>query len=430
MRPVVTIGEWEQQFVPCELTPHDRASLKAWSDHRIAVLELRNGIQIESTSWVGVVRLEGLDIRVFPKLPGGASHLVRMIELASGLKGLSDTIGAWDLAPSGDNLIDLLARLLANEADRLVRLGLLSNYVEDEAALVAVRGRILADRQILRRFGALDRIWCRYDEYSQDCPENRLVAHGLARAVRLVGDGDLRLRLRRILEVYEEVLDLDRAAPSTPIQAISYDRLNEHYRNAHVLAALLIQGSGVDDLYGPGPIGAFAFALNMNTIFESFMTRWLSDLLRPEALRVDRQVSTTSVIRRFPSDTPYGTVRPDILVRRSEGLQPVVPIDIKYKRYDLKGKVSNPDLYQMFLYAFAFSHPRSGLPKSGLFYPVDGDELSVDRLRVGGVSGAACLDIVGVPIPALMAELEAGVPGRLSTEVRRQIAGWCNGISI
>ena len=72
-----------------------------------------------------------------------------------------------------------LALLLAEECRRVVRAGLLADYIEREEDLPILRGRLLLDRQVLRRFGRLDRLECRHDEHERDILENRILAAAL-----------------------------------------------------------------------------------------------------------------------------------------------------------------------------------------------------------------------------------------------------------
>src|SRR5206468_8367732 len=99
-----------------------------------------------------------------------------LLECVSGLEGLWRTGGETSISVAGDSLFDLVALLFAEACEGVVRRGLLADYVQHEDALPVVRGRILPDRQILRRFGQLDRIHCRFDELEHDVDENRVIA--------------------------------------------------------------------------------------------------------------------------------------------------------------------------------------------------------------------------------------------------------------
>jgi 5-methylcytosine-specific restriction enzyme subunit McrC len=49
---------------------------------------------------------------------------------------------------------------------------------------------------------------------------------------------------------------------------------------AHYWALLLLERLGISDLYAAGAGRSFVFLLNMNRIFERFVTRLLSDVLQ------------------------------------------------------------------------------------------------------------------------------------------------------
>jgi len=57
--------------------------------------------------------------------------------------------------------------------------------VEEE--IPVVRGRLLVQKQILKRFGRIDRLECRYDEYLTDTVENRILLAALAACAKKVG---------------------------------------------------------------------------------------------------------------------------------------------------------------------------------------------------------------------------------------------------
>ena len=88
-------------------------------------------------------------------------------------------------------------------------------------------------------------------------------------------------------------------------------------------------------------------------------------------------------------------------------------IDAKYKLYDEHGFAPS-DIYQTFLYAFAFGPPApDALPMSLLLYPATSEDPGRVRLRVRTLHGGPGAEIVGIglPVAALLAEL-TGAGGR------------------
>ncbi|MCZ0981481.1 hypothetical protein O1L60_27970 [Streptomyces diastatochromogenes] len=141
---------------------------------------------------------------------------------------------------------------------------------------------------------------------------------------------------------------------------MTYHRHNEHYRPAHRWAALLLTGGGLEGLFTPGPLASHAFLIDMNRLFEAFVTRLLEDGARGSGLRAEGQTSRSGVLFDERAGKSYGTVRPDVLVSGVRSGRPYrLPVDVKYKLYGEK-KLSPEDLYQASLYAHALGRRADG----------------------------------------------------------------------
>ena len=68
-------------------------------------------------------------MRVVPKLAGDNIGLVEMIEFATGLDSLRRSSSARSLHAEGTGLFDLIALLLAEGTELILRGGLLADYV-------------------------------------------------------------------------------------------------------------------------------------------------------------------------------------------------------------------------------------------------------------------------------------------------------------
>ena len=191
---------------------------------------------------------------------------------------------------------------------------------------------------------------------------------------------------------------------------MTYNRLNAHYETAHQLGWILFDALGIDDLLAPGDVRSFSFLLNMNQLFERFVTRLVEQVLPVAHYRVSSQISFKSVVWNVSSQRPYANIIPDVVVERRGRSDCRVAIDAKYKLYDERG-FDQGDIYQTFLYAFALGTTASGgLPTSLLLYPATAEEPGSTRLRIRRLTGGAGAEIVGIglPIAALLRELTAG----------------------
>ena len=384
------LTEWTSEiYEDVALTPEDRAVVEKAStsgDDRLQIEELRRGLRVRTRSWVGVVRLPTVEIRVVPKVTGDRLGLVRLLEYASGLDGLTRLRDGATLEASGDSLLELFVLLFVEATERVLRRGLLSGYVEREDDLPVARGRILADRQVLERFGQLDRIAC-FDELEHDIVENQLLTAALRVASSRVTSVGLQRRISRLRGVLEPICDTDRLDIAGARTTMTYNRLNAHYETAHHLGWLLFDALGIDDLFAPGETRSFSFLLNMNQLFERFVARFVEHVLPAARYRVMSQIHFKSIVWNVSSQRPYASIIPDVVVERRGEPECRVPIDAKYKLYDERG-FDQGDIYQTFLYAFALGATASdGTPTSLLLYPATAEEPGSTRLRIRRLSG-------------------------------------------
>ncbi|HEX2078945.1 MAG TPA: hypothetical protein VHG08_14580 [Longimicrobium sp.] len=409
------LAEWTAEEVPgVTLTPRDRRLADAVNaTERLAILETRNGVRVETRSWVGVLRFEEWELRVVPKLSGGDPGVAAMVHATAGLGSLRALPGTRTLHASGATLLDLLAMLFARECESVVRSGLLSDYVEREDALPVVRGRILADRQVLERFGRVDRVICRYEERESDIWENQLLSLALAQVAPRVRHPEARSHLLRLRTLFAEV------SPAPPPQwrfpaDDDYHRLNEHCRPAHTLACLLLESMGIRELLRAGEHRGFAFLLDMNALFERFASHVVERVLAGHGVRVHRQ-RQDRLIWDADRGVPYARVIPDLLAETASGTR--LSIDAKYKAYDDR-RVSPADVYQSFLYARAYGGAGSGgVSHAMVLFPCRGDTLQPKRLRVRDGAGRDMAEVaaVGIPLSRIIDELAADGGPALAT---------------
>jgi 5-methylcytosine-specific restriction enzyme subunit McrC len=256
---------------------------------RLTLRWLRDGtLEVVAGSHVGVVNLDCVSINVRPKLAGRELAVLQMLDYASGLSALRH-LEQFQHLGEGLDLRDLVCLLLTREADRLLRHGLRRDYLRREEALPAVRGRLLPDRQILRRYGQLDRLECRYDELSSDILDNRLCSAALQVAARTATDSTVRASARRLAGDFTDVCTTDAFDATKAEERLSYHRGNEHYRSAHRWALLLLRGTAFSDLYAVSGPSSQAFMLDMNLLFERFVTRLLQDAARGTGIKVRTQ---------------------------------------------------------------------------------------------------------------------------------------------
>ena len=116
----------------------------------------------------------------------------------------------------------------------------------------------------------------RYDEFTDDILANRLVKAAVARL------GGLQLRSREastglgwVWAMLDNVLLVDYRPKDVP--EVKFDRLNEHYRSVVALARLILRHGAFES--GRGEVRAQGFLMDMNVVFQEFLTVALREVL-------------------------------------------------------------------------------------------------------------------------------------------------------
>ncbi len=364
-----------QRSEPLSLPVAERDALR---EHlRSLTIEPVAGAQTEYTltpgSTVGAVDVGGLSVLIEPKI--GIPQLLSLVCYVNGVKPLPEEFDFFER----NALPDALALALASHARRAFSRGLLHGYRTEEETLHTVRGRIRFDEQIRRRFGIPLPVEVRYDEFTDDILENRLVKAAVARL------GGMRLRspkARRGLGWVAGTLDNVSPVEFPPrnVPEVRFDRLNEHYRGVVSLSRLVLRHSAFES--GRGAVRASGFLVDMNVLFQEFVTVALCERLALSGGAFgERTINTLD-----KGDCVH--LRPDLVWRY--GSSCVFVGDAKYKRIEDE-RAPNADLYQLLAYVTALD-----LPGGMLIYAQGEEEPVVHEVRYSGKRlEVAALDLSG-----------------------------------
>ena len=339
---------------------------------------------------IGALELDALSVVVRPKL-----DICRVIYLASYAMGAFKSRDERFDLESAPALVEVLALALASAARRAFARGLLHGYQTEQEALRTVRGRIDIAEQLRRRFDALVPVEVQYDEFTDDILANRLVkaATELLGRMRLE-DPRSRDGLRWMGAALANVTPVRFSPQEVP--DVAFDRLNEHYREVVAVSRLILRHQALE--LGRGGARATGFLIDMNMVFQGFVTRALRESLRlsertlcsdkalPKGVFLDRRAQ----VGLFPDLTWW------------DGPTCTFVGDAKYKRIDVKS-VPNADLYQILAYTTALNLPGGLLVYAkGESHPVQHEVCHVGkRLEVATVDLAGSIDDVWTAIDHL-----------------------------
>lgn len=341
---------------------------------------------ITAQNLVGTLVVDDLRVLIRPKIR--PENLFLLLEV--GLDESAWRQEAFDYANKADLLPSVVAFYTRTLETTLAR-GLLRSYRHQEDRLVALRGRIDMAAQF-RQAGIALPVACRYDEYTPDITENRYLkaATRLALRVPRVDPEDRRRLLQQVVSL-EDVADEFMRADH--LDRIPITRLNAHYQPALQLARLLLENLTLADQRGQH--AASSFVVDMNRLFENFVTQRLR-----RALRGHLEVRSQS--KRHLDTRQQVPIRPD-LVFRQQGHE-VYVADIKYKLTD-DARARTSDYYQLLAYTTAMD-----LPEGVLIYCLDDGgvpERTITVRHAGKLLHTLAIDLSGPPTEVTAAITEA-----------------------
>ena len=342
---------------------------------------------LKAADKVGAVRIADLELRIDPKI--GVNRLLFLLGYRASWYGWQDGTVAVQEAP---DLLAAVADAFGRAAQTALRDGPLHGYRRVEAALPEARGRLRIDTQIRKRHGLPLPLEVSYNEYSIDIAENRLLAAASARLLDLVGiSAQTRTHLRRTRQRLIDVTPLPATAPAAvPLPAWQPTRLNAHYHPALRLAELVLRGGSFE--VETGGLRVDGFLLDMNRVFEDFVTGALGDALRSRGGRAKTQDTY------YLDTSKRARLKPDLVWYSPDGCA-IGVADAKYKA-DEGGRYPEEDLYQMLAYC-----TRLGLHHGHLIYaagPRAADTLRVANTDIRITRHALNLE---TPPPLLLAQI-------------------------
>jgi 5-methylcytosine-specific restriction enzyme subunit McrC len=328
--------------------------------------------------YVGVLRCEDLELRIRPRI-----SIARLIFLL----GYTNDPRTWRDDPAGlEDQLDLwpaMAQVFSRQAEKALERGLLQGYRTEESARFVLRGRLREADQLRLHAGLPLPLELRFDEYDIDIPENRLLRAATERLLRVPRLPSV--AARRLRHLRGRLAEVSPLIPGQPLPATTASRLNQRYQPALALARMILRTRSVDVL--DAGVRATGFLVNMNTVFEDFVTVALSEALRPYGGRSVAQdtAHTLDVGRAI-------RLKPDLVHYDALG-RPDAVVDAKYKAETPSG-YPYADLYQMLSYCTAL-----GLAAGQLIY-------------AQGESSAARHDVVNAGVTVVQHALNLRQPAR------------------
>jgi 5-methylcytosine-specific restriction enzyme subunit McrC len=281
-------------------------------------LSARRGVGkiITARNYVGLITMaDGTVIEILPKIAGcdfsesDTKHI--FLEMLKTLKDVTfKDFNISSLRTDRLSLLEIFIKMFLDEVAILTKQGLKAAYMPVEENERYYKGKLLASQNIKYNLVSRERFFVRYDDFSINRPENRLIKSTLGFLLNATGDGNNRQKAARLLSFFDGVefsksVDLD-------FSKCFADRSMNHYEKALSWCRVFLFGNSFTAFAGSEV--ALALLFPMEKVFESFIAAKFRKHIRG-GINLRSQDTRYSL---FDSPTHAFALRPD-LVLESDG---------------------------------------------------------------------------------------------------------------
>ena len=344
------------------------------SSNTSTFLRLRsyNGVRVlQVMNYVGVIHTPyGQQIEVLPKISrkAGNEHNLSRRALLNILRHLHEFrhIETTDAAIATEQLplLEVFIHQFLQSVNTLIKRGLRSEYIRQEANQGFMKGKLLTAMQLKHNLVNKHRFYVEYDEYLQDRPVNRLIHSALHKVAQYTRLNSSQKLCRELIFAFSEI-PLSRNFKQD-FAVMKVNRGMEHYHKPLDWARLILEGS--TPLSMQGKAEAMSLLFPMEAVFEAYVASVLRKQLKP--LHVLKEQARSEYLVHF-NGTPWFNLKPDIVIEHQG--KPVLVMDTKWKLLDSsksnssdKLDLSQADFYQMLAYGHKYLNGRGDLV---LIYP-------------------------------------------------------------
>ena len=400
-----TQGKEFEEWYAKRTTSRDK-ELETWLDDRKYLKIRQKGdkhYEVAASKFVGTAEFSEFTIQIIPRIfnkgdDEDAKILPEMIDYADGVKekNIAEAHRIYSDMSEMPTLREHYGLVLTRQVEDLLRRGLLKSYVTHAENVNSLRGKLIMKNQMANDSMLKMQFFCEYDELEYDNTENRIILQSLLTCERAMKNNEVGRQVRsRAFRQIQQMSGLVSKETVTKAQRdkmkMMYNRQNEHYKQIHDTCDIILDGSGISDIYHGSSRNINPVFVPMYQIFEKFVSRMMRDL-HPRKLdgtcgycKEERtEVKEQKEEKAWDiEDAGEKKMRPDLIIQCTRCNYVRKEIDIKYKQ-----EVSVSDLYQVGFYMHEYGDKtEEGLDEAYVILPKFAEDERTDRTYTAKRSG-------------------------------------------
>jgi 5-methylcytosine-specific restriction enzyme subunit McrC len=344
---------------------------------------IHNGVKFNQ--FVGVLQVGNLTIEILPKLDKNESNtklwrerLISMLKYVGLMKIHTPTTSALKVHHS--SILDLYIEIFCREIEILLHKGLIKKYRMVESNQKTLKGALVFSKHIAKNVVHKELFFVRASTY-----DNQHIIHQiLFEAIKVLGrmkiSSTLHSLIGKIKLYFPEQATIN--VTQKTFAQIRYNRKTESYRNALMIARLILLEFHPDLSTGKNDILAILF--DMNKLWEAYVTTFLRRNLG-DGYRVTSQRSNEFC--KFGKKSL--SIKPDVYIEKDGN---IIILDAKWKKVSSPSDLSSADMYQLYAYGKFYNCERVALVYPGnkgcfcgnFFQPKRKNDLTLSLIIDGG----------------------------------------------
>ena len=339
--------------------------------------------QIKTKNYVGVIETaNGLTLEILPKIFFNYEKEDYNYELATTkkifLKMLSKlkntpffNINSVHLKTSSNfPLLEIFIENYINEVNRIIRVGMKSQYVRNQENITYLKGKVLNSLNLKLNHSNKARFYCEFDEFSKNMVFNQLIKSALLKLNKISNSHVNRTNILHLLHHFDSI---DESFDFiTDFRKTRNNRQFLRYKKIISWSEVFLMNKSFTNFKGDSKNMAILFP--MERVFEDYVGYLMKTYIA--GYEVTTQDKSFFLVDKHKTNSKF-MLKPDIVATNSLSHEQII-IDTKWKLLNESNEKNNyniyqPDMYQLYAYGkkYGLNNSIKNDPILVLLYPTN-----------------------------------------------------------